>query len=208
MEQDKTRQDKTISYVQNIQSRSVLHFIKGLVPRYRQWRKHEKARRIARKRGATIGENTVLPLSLAKRANKNLIVGHNTSIQTDKIDLRSLVKIGNYCIIGQCEIMTTSHYVDDPTWEHKHYGIEIEDYAWLAANVLVSPASRKIGRGAVCGFGSVVVKNVEPMSIVGGNPAKHLRYRKEVHSELVVESLLGGDFKEYVRAWENKKVEK
>ena len=27
--------------------------------------------------------------------------------------------------------------------------------------------------------GSVVVKNVEPYSIVGGNPAKHIKYRFE-----------------------------
>jgi acetyltransferase-like isoleucine patch superfamily enzyme len=196
-------QHNTSVYDQNIQSRTMLHFIKGLVPRYCKWRKHEKARRIARKRGATIGKNTVLPLSLAKRANKNLVVGHNTSIQTDKIDLRSSVKIGNYCIIGVCEIITTSHYVDSPDWEHKHYGIEIEDFAWIATNVLVTPACRHIGYGAVLGAGSVVVKNVEKMSIVGGNPAVHLRNRLKVHENLVVESLLSGDLKAYIKAWKN-----
>lgn len=192
------------SYIQKIQDRTMWHFFKGLMVRYLQYRKHEKARRIARKRGATIGENTVLPISLAKNANKNLIVGHNTSIQTEKIDTRSPVKIGNYCIIGQCEIITTSHYVDDPTWKHKNYGIEVDDYAWIASNVLVTPSCQKIGYGAVCGAGSVVVKNVELMSIIGGNPAKHLRNRIEVHKELVVESLLGGDFKAYIYAWKNR----
>jgi acetyltransferase-like isoleucine patch superfamily enzyme len=195
----------SIVYQQNIQNRSLLHFIKGLVPRYLLWRKHEKARLIARKRGATIGENAVVPLSLAMRANKNLIVGHNASIQTDKIDLRSPVKIGNYCIIGICEIITTSHQVDSPDWEHKNYGIEIDDYAWVATNVLVTPACRHIGYGAVAGAGSVVVKNVEPMSIIGGNPAVHLRYRKQVHDRLVVESLLGGDLKAYIATWKNRK---
>jgi len=188
-------------YQKNIRERTLLRFVKGLVPRYLQWIKHERARQIARKRGATVGENTVLPLSLAKRANKNLVVGHNTSIQTDKIDLRSSVKIGNYCIIGVCEIITTSHYVDSPDWEHKHYGIEIEDYAWVASNVLILPACRNIGYGAVAGAGSVVVKNIEKMSIVSGNPAVHLRYRKQVHDKLVVESLLGGDLKAYLKAW-------
>lgn len=45
--------------------------------------------------------------------------------------------------------------------------------------------------------GSVVVKNVETMSIVGGNPAKEFKKRKCVHKNLVVESLLGGDYHTY-----------
>lgn len=192
------------NYEKNIQSRTTWHFIKGFVPRFRQYIKHERARRIARRRGAIIGENTILPISLAKQANKNLSAGHNTSIQTDKIDLRSPVKIGNYCIIGTCEIITTSHFVDSLDWEHKNYGIEIGDYVWIASNVLITPSCRKISYGAVAGAGSVVVKNIETMSIVGGNPAKHLRYRKEVHKNLVVESLLSGDLKQYIRTYKSK----
>ena len=42
-----------------------------------------------------------------------------------------------------------------------------------------------------------MAKNVEPMSVVSGNPVKELRKRKCVHSELVVESLLGGDYLVY-----------
>ncbi|MEF1172713.1 CatB-related O-acetyltransferase [Vibrio sinaloensis] len=36
-----------------------------------------------------------------------------------------------------------------------------------------------IGTGAVVAAGSVVVKDVEPYSIVGGNPARHIKYRFE-----------------------------
>ncbi len=60
------------------------------------------------------------------------------------------------------------------------------------------PSCRKIGRGSVCGGGSVVVNNVNEMSVVSGNPAEHIKNRKQVHSNLIVESLLGGDFKKYI----------
>lgn len=60
--------------------------------------------------------------------------------------------------------------------------------------ILILPSCRKIGYGAVIGSGSVVVKNVEPMSVVSGNPAKEFKKRKCVHTDLVVESLLGGDY--------------
>lgn len=51
--------------------------------------------------------------------------------------------------------------------------------------------------GGVISSGSVVVKDVESMSVVGGNPAKELKKRKCVHKNLVVESLLGGDYYTY-----------
>ena len=37
------------------------------------------------------------------------------------------------------------------------------------------------------------------MSVMGGNPAKELRKRKCVHSNLIVESLLGGDYDIYIK---------
>lgn len=60
---------------------------------------------------------------------------------------------------------------------------------------------RRIGRGAVIGAGSVVAKDVEPMAVMAGNPARLLRYRKCVHSNLVVESLLGNDLITYIKTW-------
>ena len=47
------------------------------------------------------------------------------------------------------------------------------------------------------GSGSVVVRDIEPMSVVSGNPAKEFKKRGCVHSNLIVESLLGGDYKIY-----------
>lgn len=84
--------------------------------------------------------------------------------------------------------------MNHPNGNIKYYGIVIEDYAWLPTNILVLPSCMYIGKGAVVSSGSVVVKNVEPMSVVGGNPAKEFKKRTCVHSELVVESLFGGDY--------------
>ena len=42
-----------------------------------------------------------------------------------------------------------------------------------------------------------MVKDVVSMSVVGGNPAKEFKKRKCVHKNLVVESLLGGDYYTY-----------
>lgn len=47
---------------------------------------------------------------------------------------------------------------------------------WIGANATIMPGIN-IGDGAVIANNSHVVKNVEPYSIVGGNPATLIRYR-------------------------------
>ena len=190
--------DNRSLYEKAIQDRSKLHYLVGLLVRWKQHFKYAKARRIARKRGAKIGENVIMSIALAKKMNEDVTIGDCTSIQTDDIDFRSPVNIGSHVIIGYgTEIITTSHNIDSPEWEQKHYGIVIEDYVWIPTKVLVLPSCRHIGYGAVVGSGSVVVKNVDEMSVVSGNPAKEFKKRKCIHSRLVVESLLGGDFQTY-----------
>lgn len=186
------------NYEKDIKGRSTFRYILGLIVRWKQHFSYDKAVRIARKRGASIGENVIMPLSLARKANSNLKIGDHVSIQTDKIDLRNPVIIGNHVIIGsETEIITTSHDIDSEEWEHKHYGLIIEDYVWIPTRVMILPSCRKIQYGGVISSGSVVVKDVETMSVVGGNPAKEFKKRKCVHKNLVVESLLGGDYYTY-----------
>jgi len=186
------------SYRKAIQSRTTWHYFKGWLIRGWTNLKYALARGIARRNGATIGEAVVLPLSLARKANKNLIVGSHVCIQTDKLDLRNPIHIGSYVIIGaDVEILTTSHNIDSSSFEQKDYGITIDDYVWIPSKVLILPSCRQIELGAVVSAGSVVVQDVETMSVVGGNPAKEFKKRRTLHTDLVVESLLGCDFDAY-----------
>ncbi len=54
--------------------------------------------------------------------------------------------------------------------------IEIGNDVWIGTNVLIL-SGVKIAHGAVVAAGSVVTKDVPPYSIVGGNPAKIIKYR-------------------------------
>ncbi len=178
--------------------RSRGRYMKGLLVRWLQSFKYRKAVRVARRRGATIGEGVVMPMALARKANANLVIGDHVSIQTSSLDVRCPLHIGSHVIIGSgVTVWTLSHDIDSTDFRLKPYGLAIEDYVWLSSDAMILPSCRHIGRGAVVGAGSVVVSDVSSMSVVGGNPAKEFRKRKEVHTELVVESLLGGDYQAY-----------
>lgn len=67
---------------------------------------------------------------------------------------------------------------------------------WIGANVVIK-AGVTIGDGAIVGAGSLVLKDVEPYSIVAGVPSRFIRYR---FSSAVIRGLL--DFK-----WWNREVD-
>ena len=56
--------------------------------------------------------------------------------------------------------------------------IVINDDVWIATDSIIL-SGVNVGKGAVIAAGSVVVKDVPPYSIVGGNPAKVIKYRFE-----------------------------
>lgn len=68
--------------------------------------------------------------------------------------------------------------------------IVIGNDVWIGSSAIIL-SGVNIGQGAVIGAGSVVTKDVPPYAIVGGNPAKIIRYRfnEELRKELTELSL-------------------
>ena len=110
----------------------------------------------------------------------NIFIGHNTVInQNVLMDGRGgNIIIGNNVDIAQetC-LWTLQHDVHDDFHKTKGGDVVVEDYVWIASRVTVLPG-RKIKYGAVVGSCSLVTKDVESRTIVGGNPAKYLGNRR------------------------------
>lgn len=89
-------------------------------------------------------------------------------------------------IASHVTLVGFNHGYDDPDlpiWKqvHESRGITIGDDVWIGANAVVVDGVR-IGRGAVIAAGAVVSKDVPDMAIVGGVPAKVLRFRGRTRS--------------------------
>lgn len=89
---------------------------------------------------------------------------------------RGGITIGNEVFIGpKCNLITINHD-ENPDNRSATYGcpIVIEDKVWIGINSTILPGV-KIGYGAIVGAQSVVTRDVPPMTIVAGNPAKIIR---------------------------------
>lgn len=56
------KEDSRTLYERNVQDRSTFRYYLGYIVRFKQWVRHERIRRIARKRGAVIGKEVVMPM--------------------------------------------------------------------------------------------------------------------------------------------------
>ena len=127
--------------------------------------------------GAKIGKGSVVYSSVYIPAPWNLTTGKfcclgpYVQLHIDKTIL------GNKVTISQrAYLCSGSHDIDYLNKPFTSAPIVIDDYAWVAAEVFVGPGVT-IGEGAVVGARAAVFKNVEPWTVVGGNPAKFIKKR-------------------------------
>ena len=102
-------------------------------------------------------------------------IGHQTLITGGQAKIR----IGSYCDISDRVIICCgTHDVDVQGLRSAGAGlgkdIIIEDGVWIGIGALILPGVT-IGKKSIIAAGSVINKNVEPYSVVGGNPMKLIK---------------------------------
>jgi acetyltransferase-like isoleucine patch superfamily enzyme len=98
-------------------------------------------------------------------------------------------------IASHASLVGFNHGFDDPgvpihVQKHETLGITIEDDVWIGANAVLVDGVR-VGKGAVIAAGAVVSRDVPPLAIVAGVPAKVVRYRGQSGKSDVAEVLEG-----------------
>lgn len=115
------------------------------------------------------------------RSPYRIKIGQNTTINKScLLDGRGGLVIGNNVDIAQgAYIWTEQHDYNSPTYCPICKEVIINDYVWIASRATILPGIT-IGRGAVVACGAVVTKDVPPLAIVAGVPAKVIGQRENV----------------------------
>lgn len=126
----------------------------------------------------TIGENVYIGESSKIRSGEhiqignNVLISHNVNIMdTNAHEIDHLERAEGYLNLiksGHAEIKGSI----------KTAPVIIEDYVWINFNSIILKGVT-IGEGAIVAAGATVTKDVPPYVVVGGNPAKIIRYLKD-----------------------------
>lgn len=128
-----------------------------------------------------------IPIVTKARGEGRFQIGEGSHLKSDSyIEYMGGVSIGDYFHTGRgLTIFTSNHDYDQG--EKIPYGdddvmkeVVIGDFVWCGANVTIVPGVH-IGDGAVIGSGAVVTKDVPECAVVGGNPARVIKYRDKEH---------------------------
>ncbi len=138
----------------------------------------------------TVGKHTYGPLEVYTWGDERegLSIGSYVSISNDV----KFILGGNHQYTGIMSYPFKVNFNRDKYEAYSNGKIVIEDDVWIGMAAMIL-SGVKIGKGAIIAAGSVVTKDVEPYSIVGGNPAKIIKYRFE---EEIIEKMKSIDLNE------------
>lgn len=129
--------------------------------------------------GAKMGKNSNVYSSAKIYYPANLIMGNNTCLasEVDCYNVAPIILEDNVTVSQGTFLCTASHDIEDPMHPLITAPIVIKDQSWVGAHAFVGMGVT-VGQGAVVGATASVYKDVEPWTVVGGNPAKFIKKRE------------------------------
>lgn len=124
-----------------------------------------------------IGRNFSLFPPFYTNCGINTVIGNGVFINSGcHFQDQAGITIEDDVLIGHNVIITTLNHLQDPKRRSDMLlgAVHIEKQVWIGANVTICPGVR-IGYGAIIAAGAVVTKDVPPLTVVGGVPAKIIK---------------------------------
>lgn len=131
--------------------------------------------------GAQIGDRTVLWRGVKVDGNsyRRIRVGSDCVIPRGALfNATAGVTINNGVFLGHdVSFHCADHDVDSARMPARYAPIVVGDGAWIASKASILKGVT-VGEGAVVAYGAVVTRDVPPLAIVAGVPARLVRYRR------------------------------
>lgn len=126
-----------------------------------------------------IGANSYIFSGARFDTRGGFTLGNDSTINGDcRLDNRGTLTIGDHVSISaEVCILTADHDPQSPSFAGRNRAVSIADYAFIGTRAIILPGVA-IGRGALVAAGAVVTKNVAPLAIVAGSPAKEIGTRE------------------------------
>lgn len=128
------------------------------------------------------GDNVNIERGADFSTGGGILIGSDSGLGVD-CTVHGPIRIGDNVMMGpDVTILTHTHNIERTDIPMGLQGSIIKEViigndVWIGMRSIIMPGV-KIGNGAVIGAGAVVTKNVPDYAIVGGVPAKVIRYRK------------------------------
>lgn len=143
-------------------------------------------RRCCKKMFASCGDELNVEQGAYFGSGKDVHVGTLVGIGKNFTLHNCILTIDDHLMMGEdVMIVGGGHNFDDLDVPMGKQGakekteLHIAGDVWIGARAIILPGCKRIGHGAIIGAGSVVTKDVPDYAIVGGNPAKVIRFRNE-----------------------------
>jgi len=157
-----------------------LLFIANLTPHTRYTTPFR--RMLFRQAGIKVGKGAIIfsPLQvMPARASRSITIGARTFLNANvRFGERGGVTIGEFCQIGpNVSFETATHTLEfEPNKSRRsvYKSIRLGNNVWIGSGAIILPGVT-IGDGSVVAAGAVVTKDVPPMTLVGGNPARPIK---------------------------------
>lgn len=130
--------------------------------------------------GLEICEGTRILSGLWLDCRRHCRIGrHSVVNQNCRLDNRGGIEIGDSVSISpEVHILTADHDMRSPSFAGRERPVRIGDHVFVGSRAIILPGVT-LGRGCAVAAGSIVTKDVEPFTIVAGNPARPIGRRPE-----------------------------
>lgn len=123
---------------------------------------------------SSYGKRTIVAGKIKTIRPENISIGSCSTLNEGVfLNAQGNIKIGNYVHISPYVIINSAQLNLNNFSQklHKKESVVIEDHVWICSGVIINPGVR-IGKMSVVGAGAVVSKDVKPLTVVVGIPAK------------------------------------